>query len=334
MRKIYFLMLCLAVASFIGVHAQYAEPNQTLTVPYLTPEIDGDADDGYSDFVPMKIGKRAGAGVAYEDGDAVDFNAQFKIAWDTAYLYLYVEVTDDVEESMPVGGANAWTWDNMEIFIDLDTNSTTNTYNTASTVQLRYNRGEVGVESPGRSTAADWLTEQINEADGWIVELGIPWTSASAAGVNPDMCVEAGDILGFDIAVADGDGDGTGTEGGRNVEGGAQMFWDLDAPDATGNEDNAYQNRRVFGWITLGTTGAPCTVGVEDQNVSVYGVYPNPSNGVVNFSNLDVKSFDIYNVLGARVTSVQVVNNLASVKLESGIYFAVIKNTTVKVVVK
>lgn len=254
-RKFSTLIFLFWLSSIISLFAQYVEPINTLTVPYLkNPIIDGDADDGYSNWVPMKIVIEAFMGIPPKDGDAIDFNAQFKIAWDTSYLYLLVDITDDIEESMPVGGANQWTWDNFEVFIDLDTNSTTNTYSSSSTAQLRFCRGEGAIAGGGgfgRAMADDYIFEQIIEADGWIVELAIPWTAASATGEYPDMHEQAKDIIGFDISVADADGDGTGTEGGRNLAGGAMMFWDLDAPLGTGNEDNAYQNRRVFGHIKL-----------------------------------------------------------------------------------
>ena len=284
----------------------------------------------------MQIAKRAGAAnpAGLEDGDAVDFNGFFKAAWDLTYLYLYVEVTDDVEESMPVGGGEAWTWDNFEIFIDLDTNSTTNTYAATSTIQLRVNRGEVMAESPGRAAKTDWLVEQVNDASMYAFELGVPWTAASATGVVPDMLAQQTEgIIGFDLAIADADGDGTQTTGGRNREGGAQLFWDQDTP--IDNADNAYQNRRVFGWATL--TGTPGGSAVKDPVlVDAYKVYPNPSNGVVTFANLKgVESIDIFNLVGAKVLTVDVKGNFVRVQnLKSGVYFARIKDNTLKFVVK
>jgi hypothetical protein len=343
MKKIYISMFCLVAALFYvaSVYGQYVEPVREMDVPAVTAAnpivIDGDGSDAcYGPEQDMLIAKRAGAANpnGLEEGDAVDFNSWFKVCWDLEYLYLYVEVTDDVEESYSDGKSDSWTWDNFEVFIDLDTNSTTNTYDAASTIQLRYCRS-YGVESPGRATKEDYLVEEVNDASMWAVEIGIPWTSASAAGVVPDMLAQQAEgILGFDFAVADADGDGSGSSGGRNVEGGAQAFWDQDEP--IDNADNAYQNRRVFGWITLtGTPGGG--VAVKDPTVTnSYTVYPNPSNGVVTFANLKgVQTFDIYNLVGAKVLTVDVKGNFVRVpNLKSGIYFAKINSSTLKFVVK
>ena len=56
----------------------------------------------------------------------------------------------------------------------------------------------------------------------------------------------------FQMAIYDTDG--SGDPGGRNTagDGGAQLFWDLDTHDPlNGDEDNAYQDRRCFGHLTL-----------------------------------------------------------------------------------
>jgi len=341
MRKIYTSIFCLVAALIFAanVSGQYVDPIRTLEIPAVTVAspitIDGVGDETvYTANQDMQIAKRAGAANpnGLEDGDAVDFDAFVKAAWDLSYLYLYVEIIDDVEESYSTGKSDSWTWDNFEVFIDLDTNSTTNTYATTSTIQLRYCRA-FGVESPGRALAADYLVEEVNDASMWAVEIGIPWTCASAAGVTPDMLAQQAEgIIGFDFAVADGDGDGSGASGGRNVEGGAQCFWDQDTP--IDNADNAYQNRRVFGHVTL--TGNP-GVGIKDPVVvDAYKVYPNPSNGIVTFANLKgIESFDIFNLVGAKVITVDVKGSLVRVpNLKSGVYFARIGGDTLKFVVK
>jgi len=291
--------------------AQYVEPIRTTDIPptFATDPITIDCDDSEAAYGPqqnMQIAKRAGAANPHglEDGDPVDFNAWFKAAYDLDYLYLYIEVTDDIEESYSEGKSDSWTWDNVEIFIDLDTNSTTNIYSNASTIQLRYCRS-YGVETPGRVAKTDFLVEEINDASMWIVEIGVPWTAAAATGVVPDMLEQQAEgIIGFDLAVADADGDGTGSTGGRNFEGGAQAFWDPDTPIE--NADNAYQNRRVFGWAALTGIGCdphPCD-NISDITPDLQiSIYPNPAGdhliiNAVNSSDLHGCNVNITNLLG------------------------------------
>jgi len=330
--------------------AQYAEPNMTITFPAITaiPVVDADGSDAsYGDMVTdMKIAKRAGAAIAaYEDGAAPDFDGQFKACWSANYLYMYVEVTDDIFEPYVNGKANSWTWDNMEVFIDLDTNSTTDTYSETSTTQIRI--------CPGLETAAgaDSICESSSRGDiglyksawektpnGYNVELGIPWLTATTdASVDIAAKIAANTVIGFDFAIADADGDGTGAEGGRNVEGGAQMFWDLDTDDPlSGNEDNAYRNRRVFGWMILDGTPVddPIVSGYTQVNKETIFVYPNPAVDVLHITNYS-GSATIFSVTGAVVLDVENVNGTIDVSsLNSGVYILKLGKEAQKIIIQ
>jgi hypothetical protein len=353
MRKIYISILSVAVSIFMvgKVAAQYSEPQVDQNVPAITAAIviDGEADASYSADQDMFLAKAAGAALGdYGTFDAADFQPTFKFCWDWNYIYLWMHTSDDIEESLPEGGANQWTWDNSEFFLDIDTNSTTNTYGATSTAQFRFNRGDFGgITSPVRGRVSDFKVYQDNGADYWGFEVAVPWFAAgdtsmrvgddatpvfAAMKTRLEAIKAAGEPIGFDFAVADADGAGGGTEGGRNVEGGQQGFWDKDTP--IGNEDNAYQNRRTFGWIRL--EGTPVVTGLVNNNASVYGVNYN-ANGSVTVTNLaNASEVNVYSLVGAKVATYKVTeSNLTISGLTAGVYVvSVDNNTNIKVVVK
>ena len=345
--------------------AQYVAPISTLAVPMRMGGnmiMDGDDYDheGYSDWQTTMIGKEAGAGVTPHAGDGFDFNFRFKLCWDFTYLYLIADIIDDIEEDYVIGKSQPWTWDNVEVFIDLDTNSTTEAYSTTSTTQMRFCRGLLdangedslvesnsrGAGGPGTDSVAATAQRKlfkffedahatVENGTGWHFEVAIPWTAATdsaSVDIHDRIALCGGTVIGFDIAAADADGDGTGDTGGRNVAGGAQAFWDLDDPQGTGNEDNAYQNRLVFGFIQL--TGVPIGMSCDDTaNSSVTStseekfikVFPNPASDRVTFSNLSgFQAATVTNLVGQTVRTVEITNDKIKVEindLPAGIYF-------------
>ena len=353
MRKIYISLLCVVATLFFAarVSAQWVAPiGATLDVPASTGSMLMDAvgDEAcYSAFQTLQVCKEAGAGIAARKaGDAVDFDSKFKVCWDETYLFVYMEIIDDVAEEYVRGKEQSWTWDNFEVFLDLDTSNTVAAYADTSTMQLRINRGLMSkagkdsiVESGFRGNAKEFVFAIDNRpTEGWTVEIAVPWKACSVADSAVNILRErAQGVIGFDIGVADADGDGTGTTGGRNVAGGAQMFWEFDDP--IGNEDNAYQNRRVFGLINLIGTPVPTPhiSGIATlKDVSSYRVYPNPSNGSVTFTNLEgVNEIEIYNLVGVKISTIDVNASLVRVNnLKSGIYFAKIKDQTLKFIIE
>jgi hypothetical protein len=337
--NLFLTVVCVFTVSFLS--AQYVEPMTTLEIPPVEveadiPVIDTDGSDAaYSDFVAMTIAKEAGAAAAaYDtDGNEPDFNSRFKVCWDLDYLYLYAEVIDDVFDPFTNGKSDSWTWDNVEVFIDLDTNATTNTYDANSTIQLRFCPGLLAddgsdsiVETRGRADYAEYITAWDEVAGGYTLEVAIPWVSAAPAAMTlGHNCIDsvrtANTVIGFDVAVADSDTDGSGDTGGRNVDGGQQMFWELDEP--IGNEDNTYQNRRVFGWAEL--TGNPAhwdewfdkTPDMPQHSITFR---PNPVSDKLYIEDYN-GPVAIYSVIGIKLMELDFVNETVDVSgLNRGVY--------------
>ena len=358
------LGLC-ALASMLFIAktstAQYALPVRTLDIPYTAtaPTLDGEDDATiYSDWQTTTITKKAGAGIPeadYTTGMDGDFTVQFKVAWDLDYLFLLVDVQDQIAEYYSIGKNESWTWDNIEGFIDLDTNSTTGTYSSTSTTQMRFcpglvdaagddslfesNARGVGALAIAKRAALNFFEDATVAIDGttpgYHFELQIPWASATDSAtvdIQPMTVQGGGTVVGFDIGAADSDGDGSGSVGNRNTTGGKQAFWDLDNPAGTGNEDNAYSNRRNLGQVTLTGTYVPRVVGVVNPIISnSLSVFPNPTYGIVNISNINTSTVEVMNVAGQSI-KVPVVNGQIDItNLSSGTYFIKAENSVAKI---
>jgi len=372
--KKHLLIFCVAII-FIAeqiANAQYFQPISKMDVPSATTEIDMNSLIPESCFGTAQVAticKEAGAGISpYKNAEDVpgDFSAMFKLCWDYTYLYLYAEITDDVQQDYVRGAANSWTWDCVEAFLDLDTNSDPALQN-VDKIQLRFtpglkdaaNRDSLVESAGGNVTAADFKFIVGNDYSqtltsgygGYKIKVAIPWAAAVSGEIDPNMHNQMKDVIGFDIGVSDADGDQEYPdvmEGGRNVAGGSQAFWDIDEPWGTGNEDNAYQNRRTYGLIKL-TEGIDCPCcfegnqlksancnDINEANISSINIFPNPSNGTVTFSNLvGISTIEIYNMMGIRVKTISNEGDEITVLgLPSGLYFAKINNESAKFVIK
>ena len=95
-----------------------------------------------------------------------------------------------------------------------------------------------------------------------------------------------------------------------------------------------------IGTLTVGVT-YDTTLGVEDNVVNSYNIYPNPTNGNIVVSGNDIDLVEVYNLCGHRVLSVEANSNDVNVNmssLTSGVYMVRIVdnngNATVNKVVK
>jgi hypothetical protein len=253
-----------------------------------------------------------------------DFTMSFQVCADYQKLYVMFTVLDDYACEAPyTTSANPWTWDNEEIFLSLDTTSTTTAYDT-NTIQLRVNRGiQDSAQSPGRAAQEDWLVYSEDNASGDVIECGIPWTAVLQTGAVPED-IEAflyPVVNGFDISGADNDTDGPDARD-------CQTAWDEDdpaPPDAT--EDLAWNNRTMFGVMTL--TGFP-ELGTHEVTLETLGLYPNPATGTINLDLNEMTNVEIFNVAGVMVKSV-LTNKVVDVNdLASGLYMVRTNNGMAK----
>jgi hypothetical protein len=292
--------------------------------------IDGAADEAFwSTLQTTDAFNKTGC----TDYPSADFTFAYKVCYDAEYLYLYGVTTDDIDNSTPDNGAtNPWTFDNSEPFFDLDTNNSgVVTAYDSNTIQLRVNRGMDSVQTFGRATRPDYKLYWENTSDGWVFEVAVPWKAVLAASEETADIMPffaAGMVSGFDMGGADSDA-APGTPDLRDC----QTAWDMDDPsdDADRTEDNAWNNRSVFGIVTF----APYSAVIPTTTTSAT-VYPNPTSGLVTLTNVSgVTSVEVMNIAGQVVLNNSDFNGTVDMsQLESGIYFIKAGNNVVKVSVK
>jgi hypothetical protein len=322
-------MVALFLAVGATVFAVHFPPIQTMEIPAAADgiTIDGDDDAGYSEL--QTTAWFAGEG---STGDDADFTGTFKVAYDPTYLYIWFEILDDYDNSLTyTTDANQWTYDNVEVFLDLDTigSGATPAYDT-NTIQLRFNRGLTdSVQTPGRATQEQYIYHFENTASGWIHEVAIPWTcvlgSAQGASAMEDYL---GLVHGFDVSCADSDTDGPD-------ERDCQTAWDMDGADGT--EDNAWNNRTVFGIVTLqdndwGDWNYPTSV--ESHSANVVNAYPNPATNEITFDVEGLNTVEIYSITGVQVMVVETTGTVDISSLNSGLYIARIGENVAQFVVE
>jgi len=321
--------VAVALALYVTSFAKPIEPVRTMVIPMAgagAPALDGVAEAVYSDVQTTDIFNPTGY-----DGES-DFTATVQLCYDPTYLYAFVNVTDDVDHSYEWGVGNAWEFDNVEFFLQLDTNTVTTSYST-TTVQLRVCRTLDSVETAGHCARADYgYYMEAAAAGGWIAEVAIPWTCVLAEGAVADDFMDYVNVdatIGFDFGAADSDNsDGDATVGNRDV----QAAWDSDDPSDADDrtEDLAWNNTATFGYVTLEYYTA-----LDDMTQSNLNAYPNPATDEITFNVEGEVSIEIYSITGSLVTTINQ-NTLDVSNFNSGMYIALdkINNNSIRFAVK
>lgn len=311
--------------------AQPVQPVRTMEIPAISavPTIDGlNTEADWSAEQNTVIFNPTG-----HTGDA-DFKFDFHVMWGYQNLYIFGIIADDIEHNYVWDQGNPWEFDNVELFLDLDTNTVEVAYRNTSTIQLRFARGLDSVETAGRAPRSTYQWYVENTASGWAFEVAVPWTCVLADGMVPeDIQDYVANSIGFDMSGADSDNtDGDDAVGNRDV----QSAWDSDDPDTEDDrtEDSAWNNTSVFGYVTL--TGTPIPTSVENTSADAgFAVYPNPALNTVTFSGIN-GTVEIVSITGQVVMVLDVVDGISNdiSALNSGVYFAKYADSTQKFIVR
>jgi hypothetical protein len=180
----------------------------SLTVPAIDtpPTIDGDLSE-YADLPSYEIPyTNIWEGSA---DDPADLTADFSVAYDSEYLYVAVQVTDDtvVSNIAPNDIKGHWRSDSVEITVDPQgPGASENTLTTFKTGIFPFDtEGNVQAERDADAdqgiiskTAPDMQVASAATDDGYILEVAIPWNAVPGE-------LQPGDSFGFNILPYDCD---------------------------------------------------------------------------------------------------------------------------------
>lgn len=190
------------------------------------PTIDGVVDGSWSGYPSSSITQGFNS--------APDLAANFKTRYDATYLYVLVDVTDDVIQN---DGGNNWDNDGIELFIDIG-NDKSGTYG-GNDFQFALVTGNTTIFEYQHNTITGVSFVQGAKTGGYIMEVRIPWTTLGLGGAP-----SAGSYIGFDVGVNDDD-----TNGARDN----QLSWN----DPSFME---YGNTSLFGTLQIPNCSSPLPV--------------------------------------------------------------------------
>jgi hypothetical protein len=210
------------------------------------PAIDGVIDAVWNNHASHNISLVSQGTVS----SVADLSAYFKITRDDSYLYILVDVTDDI---LRTDGAANWQKDGIELYIDMG-----NDKSGAYVVGSDYQYGFVyGVTTPQAGLTFSHTTK--SGTSGYIYEIRIPWTTLGGAPGEDDF-------MGFDLHVEDND---NGNRTGKKA-------WKDDT-------DNAWRSTSVLGTFQIASCDNPVTaVTSEISEEAIFNLYPNPFQSSAN----------------------------------------------------
>ena len=176
--------------------------------------------------------------------DSVDYHGKFKLAWDSQYLYVLVEVIDEyLNPTLGNGLENYWKGDYVELFIDEDKSGGIHQYNHQAFAYHVSTEGHAIDKSMSKETVFfdDHVkVERSQEGNKHLWEMAIRLYDNQFDETSTDNIpveIVAQKSIGFSIAYGDNDGNNSRENfmGSKRTHG--------------NNNDEGYINSDVFGSI-------------------------------------------------------------------------------------
>jgi len=152
-----------------------------------------------------------------------DLTGWFSVSYDMDNLYFFVRVYDDY---ISTNASIDYLKDGIEIYLDADNSKST--FYGEDEYQLRFVVDDSTITSAIGADITGVLCSQSRVADGYQMEISLPWKNISKTG-------KPNGFLGLDVHINDNDG---------KTRNGKLAWW--------AKRDNSYQTPGVFGTVRLG----------------------------------------------------------------------------------
>lgn len=251
-----------------------------------------------------------------------DFEGRFKVAWDADYLYLLVEVVDNMLSDDHSDPLDSW-WDDdcLEIFIDEDRSKgwhETNNNAFAYHVSQFYDAIDMSPTGSGINYK-DHIDVVMNDmgSNTYLWELAIRIYADDYNHSSPEdsrVTLTPNKVMGFTLAYCDNDE----TDGRENFIGSVSVSYD--------DRNVSYQTADVFGTMKLVDPDYD-PVGMETVRQADFKVYPSPAQDFIHIHHasqtqnpIDISLFMINGQQLKKASFTGQNFNLNISDLEAGIY--------------
>ena len=253
-----------------------------------------------------------------------DFEGRYKVAWDKNYLYILVEVNDNIlsdDHTNPTD--NYWNDDCVEIFIDEDRSKGNhlNSYNAfAYHVSIKYDAIDGGTGSA--VNLKNNLTVVIDTIDEttYVWEFAMKIYNSTFKPSSPEnsrVYLTANKLMGFSIAYCDNDE----TKARENFIGSMIM------PEANANDN--YITADYFGSMLLVDPDNESTSSLRiRENEKMIKFYPNPAKEIIEYTvqnqSEEQLKLGIYSITGELVQSLNLNEKQGMIEignLNRGVYY-------------
>lgn len=323
MRCSYFFTFITLILLSVSTFGQTNKDTLT-AVQALTPVvIDGSGNDecwGRATWKPMgQVWIPYGAKMA-----AGDFEGKFKLAWDREYLYLLIEVVDNMlSDDHPNPLQNWWDDDCLEIFIDENRSMGDHERNAnafAYHISLTYDAIDLN-SSGGGVNYKNNINVRMDTigVNTYLWEVAIKNYSAAFNLSNPEasrVYLTPNKLMGLSVAYCDND-----ESNGRE-----NFIGSMTLSAATHNE--SYKNANYFGPLVLKsvTTGIDNLTGKQYRNQLV-SVFPNPAENRLKIerkiASTEALVVNIHSVGGTLVKTVTLIGHQETIEINDlmpGVY--------------